>query len=121
VCPYQIEITLFTVGNTQLMHHRVGFKINPDRAAHVLVTQDRPPEQVDDGISAGVQLLEPQFRQTIAATIAVSGDIGPVILETKAAQQATDVGDRKRAIVGAGVKRPHTGGFYIVHLISQAA
>src|SRR5262245_12045301 len=100
------------------MHHRVCFKINPYRALHVLITQDRPSEQVDDGISSCVQLPEPRPRQTIAATIAVGGDIGPLILETKAAQQVTNVCDRKRAIVSASVKWPHTGGFHIVDLIS---
>ena len=60
-------------------------------------------------------------RQTIAAAVAVGGDIGPLILETKAAQQVADVGDRKRAIVGRGIKRPHTGGFHIVDIVSQAA
>src|SRR5215510_3911062 len=58
VCPNQIDISLFTVGNSKLMYHRVGLKIDPYRTFHMLVAQDRPPEQVDDGVGAGVQLFD---------------------------------------------------------------
>jgi hypothetical protein len=61
VCPHEIDISLFTVGDAELMYHRVSFKIDPDRAYHVLVAQDRSPEQVDDGVGAGIQILDLQL------------------------------------------------------------
>ena len=87
MCPHQIDIPLFTVGDPKLMYHRVGFKIDANRAYHMLFAQHRPPEEVNDGIGAGIELLDLQRGQAITAAVAVGGHIGPSILEAKAAQQ----------------------------------
>src|SRR5688500_18282663 len=47
---HEIDISLFTVGDADLMYYRVGFKIDPDRTSHVLVAQDRSAEEIDDGV-----------------------------------------------------------------------
>ncbi len=41
---HEIDASLFTIGDADLMHNGIGFEINPDRAFHVLIAQDRSAE-----------------------------------------------------------------------------
>src|SRR5687768_3250700 len=54
---HEIDVPLFTVGNAELMHYGVGFKIDPDGTSHVLVAQNRSAEKIEDGVGTGVQIF----------------------------------------------------------------